>query len=529
MNRQNGTKTRSFGAGVRENHDSSAYYARQLMPMDVDAEVDLDPEPRREKSLRKETRNHFFCKSSEKMDDLPDRCVHLMVTSPPYNVGKEYDKDLSMTEYLELIEKVMAETHRVLVDGGRACVNVANIGRKPYIPLHAYIIQIAARIGFFMRGEIIWDKGMSGSSTAWGSWMSPSNPILRDTHEYILVFQKPPFRRKRYDERKPTITREDFLEHTKSTWRFPSASAREAGHPAPFPTELPRRLIELYTFPGDVVLDPFMGTGATALASWEYNRIFVGYDIEQKYVDIAKSRLKEAQMTAQYEHIAERNFNIVETEFTDSSLRSYFDECFSEVVRMLRLYPAYVCMNCPEEGRYLMMYGRNRRRCQQCNSAHVYQISNFQARSSATGSVFQTAVRVMFRRLFEIEISQTDSAIVTHNMFIASDVAVEAKGSPEIITMEDGSRYQLPRAGMLRTDTQRKTHNNAQRYKSANPDGAYYVLSNALPPTWDRGSSDDVDGYYDVTHAESVREFANAVEGLQGAHKQSVTVEDASG
>ena len=136
------------------------------MPLGVNAE--LDPEPRPEKPFPKEARNRIFLKSSERMDDLPERCVHLMVTSPPYNVGKEYDADLSMDEYLNLIAKVMRETYRVLVDGGRACVNVANIGRKPYIPLHAYVIQIAAKIGFFMRGEIIWDKGMSGSSTAWG-------------------------------------------------------------------------------------------------------------------------------------------------------------------------------------------------------------------------------------------------------------------------------------------------------------------------------------------------------------------------
>ena len=524
MTKRNGTKTRSFGVGVRENHDSRSYYARQLMPIDIDASVDLDPEPRPEKSLPKEALNHFFCKSSEKMHDLPERSVHLMVTSPPYNVGKEYDKDLSMAEYLELIEKVMSETHRVLVDGGRACVNVANIGRKPYIPLHAYIIQIAARVGFFMRGEIIWDKGMSGSSTAWGSWMSPSNPTLRDTHEYILVFQKPPFGRKRTDEREPTITREDFLEHTKSTWRFTPASAREAEHPAPFPTELPRRLIELYTYPGDVVLDPFMGTGATAIASWEYNRVFVGYDIEQKYVDIAKSRLKEAQMTAQYEHIAERNLAIVETDFADSSLRSYFDNCFSEVVAMLRLYPAYVCMNCPVDDRHLMMFGRNRKRCQQCNSTHVYQISNFQARSSATGAAFQAAVRVLFRRLFEIEICQTDSAIVTHNMGIADDIAVEAKGSPETITIDDGTRYRLPRAGMLRTDTQRKTHNNAQRFKSVHPNGSYFVLSNALPENLEQVKSSDVDGYCNVTNAESVREFFDAIEKLQNATAQNANV-----
>ena len=262
------------------------------MPIGLDA--DIDPKPRPENSLPESARNRFFLKSSENMGDLPERCVHLMVTSPPYNVGKDYDSDLSMDEYLSLLRRVLQETYRTLVDGGRACVNVANIGRKPYIPLHAYIIQITAEIGFFMRGEIIWDKGMSGSSTAWGSWMSPSNPTLRDTHEYILVFQKPPFGRKREEGRNPTISRDDFLEHTKSRWSFPPASARRAKHPAPFPVELPKRLVDLYTFSGEVVLDPFMGTGATALAAHELGRIYVGYEISDEYVEIASDRITES-------------------------------------------------------------------------------------------------------------------------------------------------------------------------------------------------------------------------------------------
>ena len=287
-----GTKTRSFGAGARENHDASDYYARRLMPIDVEADIDRNPRP--EIPLPHSLRNQIFQKSSENMVDLPDRSLHLMVTSPPYNVGKDYDDDLSMTEYLDLIRRVMSETYRVLVDGGRTCVNVANIGRKPYIPLHAYMIQIAAEIGFYMRGEIIWDKGMSGSSTAWGSWMSPSNPTLRDTHEYILVFQKPPFGRKRLEGRESTISRDDFLELTKSTWTFPPTSAKRAQHPAPFPVELPRRLIDLYTFSGEVVLDPFMGSGATALAAVELGRSFVGYEISPEYAETARSRLSES-------------------------------------------------------------------------------------------------------------------------------------------------------------------------------------------------------------------------------------------
>ena len=261
------------------------------MPLGLDAEIDPKPQP--ENNLPEAARNRFFLKSSENMDELPDRSVHLMVTSPPYNVGKDYDADLSMDEYLTLIRNVMLETYRVSVDGGRACVNVANIGRKPYIPLHAYIIQIAAEAGFFMRGEIIWDKGMSGSSTAWGSWMSPSNPTLRDTHEYILVFQKPPFGRKRIEGRESTIERNDFLEHTKSTWSFPPTSAKRAQHPAPFPVELPRRLIDLYSFSNEVVLDPFMGSGATALAAVKSGRAFVGYEIDAEYIETAKKRVAE--------------------------------------------------------------------------------------------------------------------------------------------------------------------------------------------------------------------------------------------
>ena len=262
------------------------------MPINVDADIDRKPRP--ENPLPPLVRNQIFQKSSESMDDLPDRSLHLMVTSPPYNVGKDYDDDLSMDDYLDLLSNVLSETHRVLVDGGRACVNIANIGRKPYIPLHAYIIQIASEIGFYMRGEIIWDKGMSGSSTAWGSWMSPSNPTLRDTHEYILVFQKPPFGRKRIEGHEPTISRDDFLEHTKSMWTFPPTSAKRAQHPAPFPVELPRRLIDLYTFSNEVVLDPFMGSGATAIAAVELGRSFVGYEISPDYVAIARARLSEA-------------------------------------------------------------------------------------------------------------------------------------------------------------------------------------------------------------------------------------------
>ncbi|WP_233185566.1 site-specific DNA-methyltransferase [Thermotoga sp. SG1] len=232
------------------------------------------------------------------MRRIPDRSIHLMVTSPPYNVGKEYDEDLTLEEYLGFIEDVMREVFRVLVWGGRVCFNVANLGRKLYIPLHAYLIELFERVGFLIRGEIIWDKGeaVGGSSTAWGSWMSPVNPVLRDQHEYIIVLSKGSFKRERpeKDGAISTITKEEFLEFTRSIWRFPPESAKKVGHPAPFPEELPYRCIQLYTFKGDVVLDPFAGVGTTCVAAAKTGRHFIGIEINPEYAKKGEERIKEA-------------------------------------------------------------------------------------------------------------------------------------------------------------------------------------------------------------------------------------------
>ena len=236
----------------------------------------------------------LICQSAEHMKELPDESVHLMVTSPPYNVGKDYDEDLTLEEYLSFLKRVWKEVLRVLVPGGRACVNVANLGRRPYLPLHACIAEDMIKLGFLMRGEIIWQKGSSaGVSTAWGSWKSPSNPILRDTHEYILVFSKGTFSRSESMGRKSTITRDQFLEFTKSVWSFPAESASRVGHPAPFPVELPYRLIQLYTYEDEIVLDPFIGSGQTAIAAIKAARHFVGYEIDPKYIKLAESRLSD--------------------------------------------------------------------------------------------------------------------------------------------------------------------------------------------------------------------------------------------
>ena len=236
--------------------------------------------------------NKIILGSAENMKELSNNSVHLMITSPPYNVSKEYDDDLSLKEYLELLKNSFKETYRVLVNGGRACINVANLGRKPYIPLSDYISKIMIEIGFNMRGEIIWNKSASASpSTAWGSWMSAANPVLRDIHEYILIFSKGDYKRES-SGKKSTITKEQFIEWTKSIWTMNAESARRVGHPAPFPEELPNRLIQLYSFKEDIILDPFMGSGTTAIAALKSDRKYVGYDISQEYIDLAEKRIK---------------------------------------------------------------------------------------------------------------------------------------------------------------------------------------------------------------------------------------------
>jgi site-specific DNA-methyltransferase (adenine-specific) len=284
------TKTSAFGSPGRAGHDSRPFYAGRLYLGQPQESAGVYFE----NSVPAGSLDHIFCKSAEGMSELPEASVHLMVTSPPYNDGKEYDADLTLEEYLAFLQRVWKETCRVLVPGGRLCVNIANLGRKPYIPLHAFITQGLLDLGLLMRGEIIWNKAASASpSTAWGSWRSAANPILRDVHEYILIFSKGIFKRLNPFERENTIGREEFLEFNKSVWNFPAELARKIGHPAPFPIELPRRLIQLYTYEGEVVLDPFMGSGQTAIAALKTKRHYVGYELDPKYVELARKRIRE--------------------------------------------------------------------------------------------------------------------------------------------------------------------------------------------------------------------------------------------
>lgn len=283
------TKTSSFGSVLRESHNSRDFYSSKFYE-DFQLPTNIEF---KESKIPKNDLNKLYCKSSENMDEIPDNSVHLMITSPPYNVGKEYDDNLTLGEYYDLLKSVFNQVHKKLVTGGRACINIANIGRKPYIPLHSLIIDIMLDLNFLMGGEIIWDKSASGGgSCAWGSWMSASNPVLRDVHEYILVFSKDSYSKNKSQKKNDTISRDDFIEWTRGVWTFPTVNAKRIGHPAPFPLELPHRLINLYSYEDDVVLDPFCGRGTTCVATIKNNRNYIGYDIKEEYIDLAKNRIK---------------------------------------------------------------------------------------------------------------------------------------------------------------------------------------------------------------------------------------------
>ncbi|MFZ2096785.1 MAG: site-specific DNA-methyltransferase [Anaerolineales bacterium] len=285
------TKTSSFGTGKRESHDSSSFYNRNMYE-------GLFSLPLSKKELNsiivppaEGWANKIYCQSSENINIIPDNSIALAFTSPPYNVGKEYDDNVSLKEYLRLIENVACEVYRVLRPGGRYVVNVANLGRKPYIPLHAFFYDIHMRVGFLPMGEIIWQKAKgSNGNCAWGSWRSAKAPRLRDIHEYLLVFAKQSFNRP--DSGDSGISATEFMDATLSIWEIPPESAKRVRHPAPFPVELAKRVIELFSYEGDVVLDPFVGSGSTCVAASINNRKYVGFDISEEYCNLAKLRIE---------------------------------------------------------------------------------------------------------------------------------------------------------------------------------------------------------------------------------------------
>lgn len=297
-----GTATTTFGAGRRENHDASGFYERFNPPI-----LSTDIEVRKPVQV-----DQIFVKDAALMtlDQVADKSVALVVTSPPYFVGKDYEADISQghvpssyVEYLEGLRDVFAACVRKLEPGGRIAINVANLGRKPYRSLAADIITILQDdLGLLLRGEIIWQKAKGATgSCAWGSFQRASNPVLRDLTERVIVASKGDFKRALTPKQRlmkglpseSSISVDDFLESTTDVWEIPAESARRVNHPAPFPPELPERLIKLYTYKGDLVLDPYMGSGTTGIAAVRNDRFYVGFDTDAKYAKAAQKRIKE--------------------------------------------------------------------------------------------------------------------------------------------------------------------------------------------------------------------------------------------
>ncbi len=284
------TQTSSFGVSKREAHDSSEFYSRNLFQSSVGFDVVSADLPRIQIDG---WADRIYNQTSEAMP-IPDNSVALAFTSPPYNVGKDYDDNMTLDEYLDLIKRVGQEVYRVLKPGGRYVINIANLGRKPYIPLHSYFYQVHSAIGFLSMGEIIWQKGKGASGNcAWGSWRSAKSPRLRDLHEYLLVFAKQGFSRP--DKGESDLSAQEFMESTLSIWQIQPESAKKVGHPAPFPVELAKRVIKLYSYVDEVILDPFMGSGTTCVAAKENGRHYIGLDISLEYCRIAEERISKTK------------------------------------------------------------------------------------------------------------------------------------------------------------------------------------------------------------------------------------------
>lgn len=306
------TATSPFGVGKRESHDSSAFYRRFKAPTISDDDDVCHPDrwPVRDTVLLGDLR------------DLPGtlapNSVALVVTSPPYYSGKEYETAIgqghipaSYADYLAMLTGVFRACATSLEPGGRIAVNVANLGRKPYRSLSADVVRVLEEdLGLLLRGEVVWQKAKGAAGNcAWGTYQKPGDPVLRDLTERVVIASKGRFdravpaaeRAQRGYPSEATIFRDEFLEATVDVWDIPPESATRIGHPAPFPVELPQRFIDLYTYRGDLVVDPFIGSGTTAVAALRTERHFVGYDTDPDYVAAALGRVESERLRLERE------------------------------------------------------------------------------------------------------------------------------------------------------------------------------------------------------------------------------------
>ena len=228
---------------------------------------------------------------------LERESIDLIVTSPPYNVDIQYesnDDDLTYAQYLKFSMEWMSKCYKWLKSDGRFCLNIPldkNKGGQQSVG--ADLTTIAKKIGYQYHSTIIWNEGNISRRTAWGSWMSASAPYVIAPVELIVVLYKDSWK-KTSGSRENDITRDEFMAWTNGLWTFNGESKKRIGHPAPFPIELPTRAIKLFSFVGDTVLDPFLGSGTTLVSAVLNNRIGIGVDIDESYCDLAKKRIETA-------------------------------------------------------------------------------------------------------------------------------------------------------------------------------------------------------------------------------------------
>ena len=221
-------------------------------------------------------------------EQLENESIDMVVTSPPYFNARDYSQWEKYEDYLEFAEKFLKESHRVLKNSGRIAVNIPDgYGRNPWMPMYADYCKLIQRIGFILRGSVVWHKMNGGGKTSWGSWRSSSNPCFIDEHEMIVVAHKG----KPRIENSSKIDKENFFSYVHSVWQIKPETRRSNGHPAPYPIEIPKRLIDFLSGEGNIILDPFMGSGTTALACVMTNRKYIGFESNIEYYEESLKRL----------------------------------------------------------------------------------------------------------------------------------------------------------------------------------------------------------------------------------------------
>ena len=238
--------------------------------------------------------NEIICSDSLiALKEMDDESVDIVLTSPPYNYGMEYDThddDGDADEYLEKILAVFVECKRVLKSGGRLIINIQP-NYKQYFPTHHKITQRMIGEGMVWRGEIIWLKNNLRKLTAWGSWKSPSCPYLSYPFEFIEVFSKDTLKHPGNKE-DIDITKDEFIKYVNGHWSMaPETKMKDYGHSAMFPEELVERCLKLFSYKGDVVLDPFNGAGTTTFVAHKLDRKYIGIDMSQEYCKVAQERI----------------------------------------------------------------------------------------------------------------------------------------------------------------------------------------------------------------------------------------------